>query len=91
MPKVDKKKQIHEEIEKHRKEVMANASACLGSDLFKKYRKSYEQAEKKLIDQFLEYHEPDPIKYAFEISILRTTLKNARSLLQSVERNHDLK
>ena len=78
---------VREEAEKHKKEVIANASACLGSDLFKKYKKSYVEAEKHLVNQFLEYHDPDPIKYAFEVSIIRTTLKNARSLLQSVERN----
>lgn len=66
-------------------ESVALAKLCLDHDIFKRYRKQYERAEKTTIDTLLTFQESDPIKYAHVVSNALTELRIARTLLYGVK------
>ena len=79
--------QLREEAMEKTRESIAHAKECLADDKFLRYRKGYESVEKTLINQIINYQDNDPIRYAFEISKMCITLRNAKSLIGTVEQH----
>lgn len=80
-------------IDKHKKymemygEVMAEARVCIGTDQFQSYKKRYFEVREELIEGMIHYTEPDPIKYAFAISIMAERLRSMGALLVDLEKD----
>lgn len=67
-------------------EARAALSRCLTAQEFIEYRERYENVEKKMVELLIAYREPDPVRYAFEVSNMLRELGLLRSLLADVKR-----
>lgn len=66
---------------------LKGAQRCIDNPLFKKYQDDYLRAEESLIGALLAYSEPDPLKYAFNVSRMIERLRDLRVLLVDVRRD----
>lgn len=70
------------------------ARKCLTLQEFETYRREYEEAERKVLDDLIDYTQlyiqnpnGDVVKYAFTVVRLLTRLQDYRSLLKKVTNN----
>ena len=73
-----------EKLANDKKEIEALANKCLNSKDFAKYRDKYEKRRALIIDTLIDYIEPDPIKYAFQVRVMLSDLRQLRLLLDNV-------
>jgi len=67
--------------------VMDAARACINTTDFHNYKTEYAKAEKLLIQRIIEFKEPDPLRYAFEIANMTANLRALKMLLSEVYRD----
>jgi len=74
------------ELAKERAEIARQAlSGCLKDEKYREYRKRYLDAEKVIVDGILEYVNPNPVDYAFEIQKRVAMLGPIRQLKADLE------
>ena len=67
------------------KEAQELANKCLNSIDFVRYKNRYEKLERDTIDTLIDFNEPDPMKYAFNVRRALDELRQLRLLLRQVE------
>lgn len=67
-----------------RKEVEIQGNKCLNSKLFVNYRDKYVRLERLTTDLMIEYNNPDPIEYAFNMRRMADELRQLRLLVNNV-------
>lgn len=82
-----KKKDILER-ENVQKQAEALAIKCLNSPDFVKYRERYETLEVVTIDRLIDYNNPDPMQYAFNVRRMLDQLRQLRLLLRGVQNDN---
>ena len=82
-----KAEKLKQEQEKARREAEDLANQCLTDEKFVKYRNRYILLEKLTVDRLIEYNDPDPIQFAFNVRRTIDELRQLRLLITSVERD----
>ena len=79
-------KEKREQAEKAIKQGMNEAQALLKLPEFKKYRASYEEAQKLTIEYLISYRNSEPIQYAFHVQDFTNDLRSLGTLLVEVKK-----
>jgi hypothetical protein len=88
--KLSKREQHNADIRKQAlndaKAVALLARECLTDKKFKKYRKKALEHQEKLIDAIIDYVNPNPVEYAFEVREMLSVLGYSKLFLKDVEK-----
>jgi len=79
------KEKTQQEKENLLKEAQELANKCLHNKDFVKYKAKYTLLEHATIDALIDYIEPDPMQYAFNVRRTVDELRQLRLLLRGVE------
>ena len=85
--KITEKDRIQKEAQQVHDEAIGHAQDCLGNEDFRKYKESYELAEKLVIKELIELDilETDPTRYGFRCKDIVAKLRHLGTLLRQVE------
>ena len=75
-------------LEKARKETEALAVKCINHEDFVKYKEKYIARKELTIEMLINYVEPDPMKYAFEVRVQLANLYQLKLLLDNVQNDN---
>jgi len=85
--KVAEKERMLKEAQTAHDAAIGAAQACLGSELFKEYKKHYQAMEKTFIDELIKIDatEFDPVMYGFKVKDVVSAMRHTGVLLRGVE------
>lgn len=67
------------------REVMGHAKKCMATDVFSDYKRRYFEVRQQLLEDMINFKEPDPMKYAFAVGIMADRIRSMGVLLQDLE------
>ena len=79
-------KKLREQARDEVNAVMLLARECLQDDKFKRYKDIALRHQEKLIAALVDYTNPDPIQYAFEVREMLCILGYSKLLLKDIEK-----
>lgn len=66
-------------------EVLALARRCLGQLSFTRYKDRALKAREKIMKDLTNYHDSDPLRYAFGMAEIVNNIRNMEALLRDIE------